>query len=118
MLLLLLTRSVLAGGETATTNAEIAHLLGFIRTSSCDFYRNGDWHSAKAAHGHISKKLDYLRERETIKDAEQFIHLAATHSSMSGEVYQIRCPGAPQQECHRWLQDELSHFRKSAKHPR
>lgn len=113
MLSALLTSPALAAEEAATTMAEITHLLNFIRTSNCEFLRNGSWHAAQDAHDHIKKKLDYIRYRDTIRDAEHFIELAATRSSMSGEAYQVRCPGAPLKVCAGWLLEELARFRKS-----
>lgn len=114
MLAVLLGSPAVAAEESATTTAEIAHLLNFIRTSNCEFLRNGSWHASKDAHDHIKKKLDYIRYRDTIRDAEHFIELAATRSSMSGEAYQVRCPGAPLKVCSGWLLDELARFRKSS----
>ena len=110
----LLVSPALAADESSATMAEIAHLLNFIRTSNCEFLRNGSWHAPQDAHDHIKKKLDYIRYRDTIRDAEHFIELAATRSSMSGEAYQVRCPGAPLKVCSGWLLDELVRFRKSA----
>lgn len=107
-------RLALAADESPTTTAEIAHLMTYIRASSCEFLRNGAWHSAEAAHDHIMKKLKYIRYRDTLRDAEQFIEMAATRSSMTGEIYQVRCPGVPLQDCSRWLLDELGRYRKSA----
>ncbi len=105
-------KPALAADESPTTVGEIAHLMSYIRTSNCEFLRNGAWHSPEAAHDHITKKLKYVRYRDTLRDAEQFIELAATRSSMTGEIYQVRCPGVPLQDCSRWLLDELSRYRK------
>lgn len=106
--------AALAADESPTTTAEIANLMTYIRTSNCEFLRNGAWHSSEAAHDHIAKKLQYIRYRDTLRDAEQFIEMAATRSSMTGEIYQVRCPGVPLQDCSRWLLDELGRYRKSA----
>ena len=110
----LLTRPALAADESPVTTAEISHLMTLIRTSNCEFLRNGSWHTPQAAHDHISTKLKYIRYRDTLRDAEQFIDLTATRSSLSGETYQVRCPGIPVQECRRWLLDELARLRKGA----
>jgi len=108
-----LPKAALASGESAATNAEIIHLMGFIRASKCEFLRNGSWHASDRAYDHIQRKLDYIRDRDLIRDGEQFIEQAASRSSLTGEAYQVRCPGAPMQECRRWLLDELHRFRKS-----
>ncbi|MDP2367972.1 DUF5329 family protein, partial [Rhodoferax sp.] len=82
MMAALLANPTLSHDQSATATAEIAHLLAFIRTSNCEFLRNGSWHAPQAAHDHIKKKLDYIRYRDTLRDAEHFIELAATRSSM------------------------------------
>ena len=110
----LLVSPAWAADESPATMTEIAHLLNFIRTSNCEFLRNGSWHASQDAYDHIKKKLDYIRYRDTIRNAEHFIELAATRSSMSGETYQVRCAGAPLKVCSGWLLEELARFRKSA----
>ena len=57
------------------------------------------------------RKLDYIRARTTIPNAEYFIQEAATKSSMSGDIYQVRCPGSAVNECQRWLMNELQRLR-------
>lgn len=111
LLLAVSAERAFASGETTTTNAEIAHLMKFLRSSGCDFNRNGSWYVPAEAHDHILKKLDYLRGRATIPSAEYFIRDAASRSSMSGKLYQVRCPGTPVQECRTWLSDELKLLR-------
>ena len=107
----------LAVEESATTRAEITHLMKYLRTCGCEFNRNGSWHPATAAHDHILNKLNYIRGRGTIPNAEFFIEEAATRSSMSGEAYQIRCPGKPVLESRQWLLDELKRLRQSSGKP-
>ena len=105
-------RSAFAADESPVTTAEIAHLMAYIRASNCQFLRNGAWHSPEAAHEHIATKLKYIRQRDTLRDAEQFIERAATRSSMTGETYQVRCPSSSAlQDCSRWLLDELARDR-------
>ena len=101
-----------ANGEASATNAEIAHLLQFIRSSGCEFQRNGNWYAPDDAHDHIDRKLNHLRDRSTIPSADAFIQEAATRSSSSGQPYQVRCPGAPLQECRDWLRTELGRARQ------
>ena len=101
-----------ADGEAPATNAEIAHLMQFIRSSGCEFQRNGSWYAPADAHDHIARKLNHMRDRSTIPSAEAFIQEAATRSSISGESYQVRCPGAPLQECRDWLRAELGRARQ------
>ena len=100
-----------AAEESSATRAEITHLMKYLRTCGCEFNRNGSWHPALVAHDHILNKLNYLRGRGEIPNAEYFIEEAATRSSMSGEAYQIRCPGKPVLESRQWLLDELKRVR-------
>ena len=112
-LLVVLVQPVLADGTSIATNAEIAHLMQFVRTSNCQFYRNGSWYSSQDAHDHLLKKVKYLREETAIPNAEYVVQEIATRSSMSGELYQIRCQDTLIVECRRWLTDELKRFRAS-----
>lgn len=117
MLLALLVEPAFAFGETAVTNAEIGRLMTSLRSSSCEFNRNGSWHASRDAHDHILKKLNYVRGRTTIPNAEYFIREVATRSSFSDKPYLVRCRGTPVRECHGWLMDELSRTRASASPP-
>ena len=108
----IMTQSALAQGETATTSGEIEHLMTFVQSSGCEFNRNGTWYPASAAHDHILKKLNYIRDRTTIPSAEYFIQEAASRSSMGDRMmYQIRCNNSPVQECRVWLLGELNKSR-------
>jgi len=90
---------------------EIEGLLGSLGKSSCQFYRNGTWHDGRAAENHLRTKLDYLLSHGQIHNAEEFIAEAATKSSLSGEPYQVRCPGEPQQQSASWLGQRLRESR-------
>ena len=111
--LLLSAIPTLAAEESATTRAEITYLMKYLRTCGCEFNRNGSWHPAVVAHDHILNKLNYIRGRGAIPNAEYFIDEAATRSSLSGEAYRIRCPGKPVLESRQWLLDELKRARQS-----
>lgn len=105
-------------GEAPATSLEISHLMQFIRSSGCEFQRNGSWHAPADAHDHIARKLNQMRDLATIPNAEAFIQEAATRSSMSGQPYQVRCQGAPVQACHDWLRTELARVRlRGARRP-
>jgi hypothetical protein len=109
----LLAISGVAGGSmpSANTQAEITHLLSYLETSRCEFYRNGAWHDSKAARAHLEKKKNYLVNRNLIGSAEDFIEEAATASSVSGEKYQVRCRPNPSAPTGEWLRAELERFR-------
>jgi hypothetical protein len=98
----------------ARTQAEIHHLFDYISASGCRFQRNGSWHDMAAAREHVGMKYEYLRDRGKIDSAEAFIDNAASRSSLSGEDYQVQCPGGPPVPSATWLRDELARFRAHA----
>lgn len=100
-----------AVGISSEASAEIEHLLNYISSSGCEFYRNGTWHKVDVAREHLTKKYQYLLKNKLIKNAEDFIAGAATKSSMSGEPYQVRC-GNNIFPCADWLTAELARFRQ------
>ena len=95
----------------SVSHAEIAHLLDYLSTSECEFYRNGSWYNAEAARSHLERKYQYLLKKKVIRSAEDFIAKAATQSSMSGEAYQVRC-GKDIFPCAAWLSSELERLRQ------
>lgn len=111
LLIGLLACGVLAAAPSARAQREINHLLDHLERSGCEFYRNGDWYSAKDAHAHIEKKYSYLLEKGLVANAEDFIQRAASQSSMSGKPYMVRCDGAAPMPSARWFLDELLRFR-------
>jgi hypothetical protein len=96
---------------TPATKREVAQLLDFVAQSDCQFNRNGTWYDAKKARVHLQEKYDYLDHRDKIPNAEAFIELAATKSSMSGKAYQVRCGNGPVRPSASWLSDELKRLR-------
>src|SRR4051812_43281738 len=71
--------------------AEIDHLLNFVATSSCTFVRNGTEYPPDKARDHLASKYEFAGSK--ITTAEQFIKYLATESSMSGELYHVKCKG-------------------------
>ncbi len=100
-----------AAPPDAQTQAEISHLLTYLASSDCDFYRNGSWYAAAEARDHLQRKLDYLAKRSLVGTTEDFISRAASSSSMSGEEYLVRCPGATPVKSRVWLAEELVRYR-------
>lgn len=113
LLVFLVSIGTMARAATPNTNtqAEIAHLLSYLETSRCEFYRNGAWHDSKEARAHLEKKKNYLMNRALIGSAEDFIEKAATASSASGEQYQVRCRTNPSVASGEWLRAELERLR-------
>ena len=115
--LLLLVMYVLAlpagAAPPAASQREIDGLIAALGRSGCDFQRNGSWHPAQKAEEHLRRKYDYLRRRGKVATAEQFIALAATRSSVSGQTYRVRCPGKPATDSAGWLQGRLRQLREA-----
>ncbi|UOD27212.1 DUF5329 domain-containing protein [Massilia violaceinigra] len=94
------------------TRTEVTRLLDAVEKSQCQFNRNGSWHDAKEARAHLQKKFDYLEKKKLVTTTESFIERGASASSMSGDPYQIRCPGTPPVTSAAWLKAELARQRK------
>jgi hypothetical protein len=112
-----MTAAMAASAQAATpapAQREIDHLLDHLASSGCEFNRNGSWYAGPAARAHLQEKADYLAKRDKLSNAEAFIALAATSSSMSGKAYQVRCPKAAPVPSGVWLNDELKRFRQSS----
>ncbi|MGH8077681.1 MAG: DUF5329 family protein [Lysobacter sp.] len=71
-----------------TTNREVDQLMRALGTSHCEFHRNGCWHDSAQAQAHLRKKYAWLRKRDMVDNAEQFIELAGSKSSLGGRAYQ------------------------------
>ena len=64
-------------------------LLEFIAQFDCTYIRNGTDYTALEDRDHIAGKYNTVKWR--IKTAETFIRKIASHSSLSGKQYLIRC---------------------------
>ena len=91
---------------------EITHLLTRMAQSGCEFNRNGSWHGAAEASAHLQKKYDYLRNKNLLSSAEDFIAGAATQSSLSGQAYQVRCAGGAAVDSSVWFRQMLRQYRQ------
>ena len=106
-----------AWAEVPTSaSKEVSHLVSYLSSSGCQFYRNGTWHDAAAARAHLEKKYNYLLEKDLVKTAEDFIRLGATESSLSHEPYKVRC-GEQEQSSQAWLNAELLRYRQAESSP-
>ena len=117
LLLLVLTCVLIAQAAAAPlapgARAEIDALMSRLEGSGCDFYRNGTWHKAAEAKSHLLRKLKYLEERGAVQSTEQFIELAASGSSLSGEPYLVRCREDAPLRSQTWLRSQLRMIRSS-----
>jgi hypothetical protein len=103
-----------ASPTPAPVRAEINALMGRLESSGCQFFRNGDWHSGAEAKTHLLRKLDAVEGKTTVAKTEQFIELAATRSSSSGQTYQVRCGQAAPVPSATWLGSQLQTLRAAA----
>ena len=113
--------SLLCGNALATdanVRLELQTLLTHLGASSCQFNRNGEWHAAKDAQEHLQKKLAHIEMRRDLRTAEEFIDLAATASSMSGQPYWVRCASAAPVHSAVWLRARLTQMRAASAAPR
>jgi len=106
---------ILFSSEAAEVNykVEIAHLLVYVKNTSCKYIRNGEAHDGVAAAQHIKKKYDYYKD--DIHTAEEFIRFSATKSTVSDSKYFIECSGSAKVESAQWLLAELDRYRKKEK---
>ena len=107
----IIARFMLAAATRAGTPDEIQHLLDYVGGSGCTFVRNGVESDPAAAREHIRAKYDYAKSQ--VSSAEDFIRLAASRSSMTGEPYVVRC-GSWQFQSADWLTAELRRYRGDA----
>jgi hypothetical protein len=96
----------------ATAQVEINYLLGYVEISGCEFFRNGTWYDSVKAQSHLRDKYNYLKARNRINSAEDFISQAASQSSLSGQPYEVRCSsGCEATTTNQWLRDVLVRYR-------
>jgi hypothetical protein len=112
VLLMLAAATAHAAELSSSAKTEIDALLNKLKTSTCQFYRNGSWHSGSEARNHLQMKLEYLVEKGLITDSEEFIEKAGTKSSISGRPYKVRCPNQKEQPSAVWLRSELRKIRQ------
>ena len=110
-LALLLSASAAHAAPTPAARAEIAHLVGYLKASGCQFHRNDSWHDANKASQHLERKFDYLVKRDLVASSEDFIARAASESSLTGKPYQVRCGNAAPIASAAWLNAELAKYR-------
>jgi hypothetical protein len=110
-MLIILLSIVAAGGAIANTQQEIAHLLNFVASTTCQYERNGTIYDGIAAQKHIKQKYHYYVDK--INSAEDFIKYSATKSTMSGGKYNVHCSNLPVQYSSEWLLNELKNYRAS-----
>jgi hypothetical protein len=97
---------------TPNTKQEISHLFTHLKSSGCEFNRNGSWYNADKAVEHLNQKYEYLLNKGLIATTEDFIQKAAAESSMSHKPYIVKC-GEKESTSATWFKDELTTYRTS-----
>ena len=99
--------SVAQPGEAEKIEKLIAVVAGL---DDAVFIRNGDEHTCAEAADHLRQKWD--RSRDEIETAKDFIRIAASVSSMSGEPYLIRWKNGTEMRSADFLEAELAKLEK------
>ena len=86
-----------------------------LEASGCEFNRNGTWHPAAEAKSHLLRKLKYFEDRGAVQTTEQFIDMAASSSSKSGQPYLVRCGNGATVESGQWLRAQLQDARSAGR---
>ena len=102
---------------SANIKQEITYLFTHLKSSGCEFNRNGSWYKADAAADHLNQKYEYLLGKGYISTTEDFIARAATESSMSHKAYRVKC-GATETNSATWFKEVLSKYRIDAAAPK
>lgn len=110
-LMLALSVAAAPAAPPADAQREIDGLIAALGQSGCQFQRNGRWYPAGDAQAHLRRKYDWLRKRDLVDSAEQFIDRAGTGSSLSGQAYRVRCAGRPAEPSAAWLRARLAGLR-------
>ena len=110
IILLLVISDIGMADVPSEQQAEVEHLLAFVKNSGCVIIRNGMEYPAEKGVRHIEKKYDYFRD--DISSTEDFIELSAAKSTMSGKFYTVTCPAKRAIKTQDWLMLELKRFRK------
>lgn len=111
LMLGLVLASVARADPPESVQIEINFLLGYVDGSSCTFFRNGSWHASQEAQAHLRDKYNYLVAINQIHTTEDFIAMAATESSLSGQPYLVKCNDSGTVTSSQWLHEELGRLR-------
>ncbi|HEY2345549.1 MAG TPA: DUF5329 domain-containing protein [Xanthomonadaceae bacterium] len=109
---LLLSAALIASCAFAAPMTEEQKIEAMIHSvevlPGAQFIRNGSAYDGKAAADHLRSKRQYAGSR--IKTAQDFIEGIASHSSMSGQPYQVRFADGKTENAGVYFHDELRHL--------
>jgi ATP-dependent DNA helicase Rep len=90
-------------------HAEVEHLIEYLENSDCEMVRNGRSYSGQEGARHVRRKYDHFQGE--ISSTEEFIEHSASRSTISGEYYEVHCPGQAPVKSKDWLLQELEAYR-------
>ena len=108
-----MSMDVFADPMTPSVKNELTKILARLENSGCQFKRNQSWYTGVEAKSHLQRKFDYVENKTSAKTAEEFIDLAASKSSITGDPYQVKCAGQNSVPSSVWLLKQLDEIRKS-----
>ena len=91
--------------------AEVEHLINYLKESGCPMVRNNKSYNGKDGASHVRRKYNHFRD--WISSTEEFIEYAASKSTKSGEYYEVQCPGEESMRSQDWLLMELQAYRNA-----
>jgi ATP-dependent DNA helicase Rep len=89
--------------------AEVEHLIEYLENSDCEMVRNGRSYSGQEGARHVRRKYNHFQG--DISSTEEFIERSASRSTMSGNYYEVHCPGQAPVKSQDWLLKELEAYR-------
>jgi len=100
---------VRAYAQDSSEATKIQYLIASVEAlEGARFIRNGREYDTRAASNHLRLKLKTLGDK--VKTAEDFIHLCASKSSLSGEPYLIRLADGSTVKSEIFFKDKLKTF--------
>lgn len=110
LLIVLLSFMVLpANAQDSSESTKIQYLIASVDTmEGARFIRNGREYDTHAASNHLRLKLKTAGKK--IRTAEDFIHLCASQSSMTGEPYLIKLADGSTVKSEAFFKDKLKTF--------
>lgn len=96
--------------DRSTAIAEVESLLTAYEKSGLALERNGETLDNASAVRWLRKK--WIKRRDAVHSAEDFIYLVADHSSETKEPYRIILPDARKPTSAEWFSDRLRELRK------
>ena len=107
--------AVTAAPLSPAVKAEIDGLMSRLEASDCEFNRSGTWYSGAEAKSHLLRKLKYFEDKGAVQSTEQFIELAASTSSVTGQPYLVRCGDGIPVQSGTWLLLQLQAMRAAGR---